>query len=126
MDSPSRLKELREILGSHQDMTAKEFGLATISVMLNDFDAALEHMKTVIDRKPDVPFLHRRLAEILILRDEHEDAIPHLEKVIEQDPQDSATPMLLLSTYQRTGNYEKAQKLEVYLTAYKNFLNTLD
>lgn len=108
VDSPGLLKELRQIISSHQDKTAREFGLATISVMLNDYEAALEHMKNVIAKKPDVPFLHRRLAEILILRDEHEEAIPHLERVVEQDPQDSTSPMLLLTTYQRTGNYEKA------------------
>jgi predicted Zn-dependent protease len=126
VDSPTRIEELRHIINSHQDKAAKEFGLATISVMLKDFDAALEHMKNLMAKKPDIPILHRRMAEILILRDEHEEAIPYLEKVIERDPQDSTTPMLLLSTYQRTGKYDKAQKLEDYLTAYKNFLNTLD
>ncbi|HEX8286831.1 MAG TPA: tetratricopeptide repeat protein [Pyrinomonadaceae bacterium] len=126
MDSPKRLKELYDIINSHQDKLTKEFGLATISIMLRDFDAALEHMKYVIAKKPNAPVLQRRLAEILILRDEHEEAIPHLEKVVESDPHDSTAPMLLLSTYQRTGNYEKAQKLEDFLTAYKNFLKAID
>ncbi|HEX8564640.1 MAG TPA: tetratricopeptide repeat protein [Pyrinomonadaceae bacterium] len=120
------LQGILDVVNTHPDEASREFGSASINIMLNDYDAALEHMKNVIAMKPNVSFYYRRLAEILVLQDEWKEALPHLERVMELESQDTAAANLLLATYQKTENREKAKKLEEYLDAHKNFLKALN
>jgi lipopolysaccharide biosynthesis regulator YciM len=90
LKSPTRMDELREILLTHQDETARELGLATLCIIENKFEEALEHIKFVYENDHDkVPLLERRVAEIYIMCERFELAGEHLLRNIRHAPDDT-------------------------------------
>jgi len=107
--SSNFLKNLREIIDSHPDESAKNLGMSIMHLLNDDYGKMLECLKLLVQNHPDVPLIHRRIAEIYINQDDYETAVPHLEKALKLDKEDLTTKIWLGLSYFATGNEKKAK-----------------
>lgn len=107
--SHNLIKNLRSVIESHQDETAKNFGLSIMHLIFDNYDKMLACLEFVAQQHPDIPLIQRRIAEIHIHRSNFKAAIPHLEKVLELEEEDMTAKVWLSLSYYATGNEKKAK-----------------
>lgn len=108
--SSNVVKNLEQIIRSHPDKTARNFGMSIVHLFEHKTDRLLESLKLILNENPTIPLINRRLAEAFIANNEHQKAIPYLEKAIELNKEDLTTLIWLSLCYSKVGNIEKAKK----------------
>lgn len=106
-ESSNYLSNLQQVIQSHPNQTAKNFGLSVIYLLKSDYDKTINYLKSLIQEFPDVPLFHRRMGEVYIVRKEYKKAIPYFEKAIEIDSGDLTSITWLSLSYFVTGECEK-------------------
>ena len=107
--SSNLIKNLREVVESHPDETAKNFGMAIIHLIYDNYDKMLACFEFIAKRNPNIPLIQRRIAEIHIHRSNFKAAIPYLEKVLELEEEDMTAKIWLSLSYFVTGDLKKAK-----------------
>jgi predicted Zn-dependent protease len=102
------LKNLREVVQSHQSEIASNFGMSIIHLIEDENDKILTCLNFLIKECPEISLLHRRLAEVFIRKDDYKQAIPHLEKAIKLDSEDLTAKVWLSLSYFKVGEQKKA------------------
>jgi predicted Zn-dependent protease len=102
------LKNLREVIQSHQSEIASNFGMSIIHLIEDENDKILTCLNFLINECPEISLLHRRLAEVFIRKDNYKQAIPHLEKAIKLDGEDLTAKVWLSLSYFKVGEQKKA------------------
>lgn len=110
--SYNKLNNLRDVVESHQDESAKNLGLSIVYLLNNDFSKVLESLKYLAQTHPDIGLIDRRIAEIYINQNNFEAAVNYLEKAVELDKDDLTAKFWLSLGYFAIGNKKKA---EIYL-----------
>jgi len=107
--SSNLIKNLREVIESHPDEIAKNFGLAIMHLIYDNYDKMLNCLEFVAEQYPNIPLIQRRIAEIYIHRNNFQAAIPYLEKVLELEEEDMTAKIWLSLSYYAIGNEKKAK-----------------
>ncbi len=107
--SHNLIKNLREVIDSHPDETAKNFGMAIMHLIYDNYDKILACLEFVAERHPNIPLIQRRIAEIHIRRNNFQTAIPYLEKALELNKKDMTAKIWLSLSYYAAGNEKKSQ-----------------
>lgn len=107
--SNNLIKNLREVIESHPDEIAKNFGMAIVYLICDKYDKMLSCLELVAQQYPDVPLIQRRIAEIHIYRSNFQEAIPYLEKVLELEEEDMTAKIWLSLIYFVTGDIKKGK-----------------
>lgn len=102
------LKNLQEVVQSHQSEIASNFGMSIIYLIEDENDKILTCLNFLIKECPEIPLLHRRVAEVFIRKDDYKQAIPHLEKAIKLDSEDLTAKVWLSLSYFKIGEQKKA------------------
>src|SRR5215204_1091502 len=108
-ESPNFFDNLCEIIHSHQDESARVFGMSILHILNGNHDDTLRNIKFLIKSNPDISLLHRRLGEIHISRDDFETAAEHLEEALKLDKEDLTVIIWLGLIHFKLGNEKKAQ-----------------
>lgn len=107
--SHNLIKNLRFVIESHPDETAKNFGMSIMHLIYDNYDKMLACLEFIAQQHPDIPLIQRRIAEIHIHRNDFHAAIPFLEKVLELEEEDMTAKVWLSLSYFVTGNEKKAK-----------------
>lgn len=107
--SHNLLKNLQAVIESHQDESAKNFGMAILHLLNSDFTEMTKCLKALAQAHPEVGLINRRIAEIYINQNDFETAIAYLEKALELDKEDVTAKIWLGLGYFEIGNEEKAK-----------------
>lgn len=116
------IKNLLEIIESHPNENAVNFGRSIIYFIDDDFDNMLECLELLTKSFPNISLLHRRIAEAHIYKNRYQKAITHLERVLELDTKDLTAKVWLVLSYFKVG---KAKEANDGLHELKNFIFTL-
>lgn len=106
--SDNFIRNLFEVIESHQNETAVQFGKSIIYFIEDDFKNMLQCLEYLIELFPNITLLHRRIAEVHIYENNYQKAVPHLEKVIELDKKDLTAKVWLNLSYFKMGKAKKA------------------
>ena len=107
--SHNLINNLRSVIESHPDEIAKNFGMAVIHLIYDNYDKMLACLEFVAQQYPDISLIQKRIAEIHIHRNNFQEAIPYLEKVLELEGGDMTAKIWLTLSYYATGNEKKAK-----------------
>jgi predicted Zn-dependent protease len=102
------LKNLREVVQSHQSEIASKFGMSIIHLIEDEPDKIPDCLNFLIEEYPEVPLIHRRLGEVFIRKDDYKQAIPHLEQAVKLDDEDLTAKVWLGLSYFKIGEQKKA------------------
>lgn len=102
------LKNLREVIQSHQSEIASKFGMSIIHLIEDEHEEIPDCLNFLINECPEVSLIHRRLGEVFIRKDDYKQAIPHLEKAIKLDSEDLTAKVWLSLSYFKVGEQKKA------------------
>jgi predicted Zn-dependent protease len=116
------IKNLLEIIESHPNESAVNFGRSIIYFINDDFDKMLECLELLTKSFPNISLLHRRIAEAHLYKNSYPIAITHLEKVLELDTKDLTARVWLVLSYFKVG---KAKEANDGLDDLINFVFTL-
>lgn len=86
--SHNLLKNLRAVVESHQDESAKNLGMSILHLLNDDFSKMLDCLQSLAQAHPEIGLINRRIAEIYINRNDFETAITYLEKALTIDKED--------------------------------------
>jgi tetratricopeptide (TPR) repeat protein len=106
--SSNLIKNLLEIIESHPNEIAVNFGRSIIYFIEDDYAKTLNYLELLSSEYPNISLLHRRIAQVLIRENNYQKAIVHLEKVLELDEEDLTAKIWLILSYFKIGNTEKA------------------
>lgn len=106
--SSNLLKNLRNIIQTHPNSTAQNFGMSIIHLIEGDSDKVVNYLESIIAENPNISLLHRRIAEVFINNNDYKQAIIHLENALEADKEDLTAKLWLSLSYFETGNTKKA------------------
>lgn len=120
------LKNLREVVQSHQSEIASNFGMSIIYLIEDEHDKIPACLNFLIKEYPEVPLIHRRLGEVFIRKDDYKQAIPHLEKAIKLDSEDLTAKVWLSLSYFKVGEQKKATSSLEDLKSHIFVLQALD
>jgi len=102
------LKNLSEVIQSHQSEIASNFGMSIIHLIEDEHDEIPTCLNFLIKECPEVSLIHRRLGEVFIRKDDYKQAIPHLEKAVKLDSEDLTAKVWLSLSYFKVGEQKKA------------------
>jgi len=120
--SDNLVRNLLDIIESHPDETAVNFGRSIIYSFEDDFDKTVNYLEFLIQKFPNISLLRCRIAQTFISENNYENAIIHLEKILELDQEDLTAKIWLTFSYFKIGNTEKANK---YLNGLEKFVYIL-
>ena len=117
------IKNLLEIIETHPNESAVNFGRSIIYFIDDDFDKMLGCLEVLTESFPNISLLHRRIAEAHIYKNSYPNAITHLERVLELDAKDLTAKVWLVLSYFKVG---KAKEANNGLDELKDFIFTLN
>lgn len=121
--SNNLLKNLRNIIQTHPNNIAQNFGMSIIHLIEGDSDKMVNCLESIIAENPNISLLHRRIAEVFINNNDYKQAIIHLENALEADKEDLTAKVWLSLSYFETGNVKKAGAILTELKEYLFHLN---
>ncbi len=107
--SSNLLENLREVVLSHPDETAKNLGLSVVYLLENKYDQALDCLRRLAEENHKIPLIHRRIAEIFVDREDFRKAVVHLKRVLELDKEDLTAQIWLSLSYYKLGDAERGE-----------------
>lgn len=107
--SYSYLTNLQEIVETHPNELARNFGMAIISSLDERNEESLQQLELLAEVNPNIPLVHQRIAEFCIALGRYEQAIVHLEKVIELENQNLTARFWLCLLYHLTNKTKQAK-----------------
>lgn len=107
--SDNFVKNLLEIIETHPDESASQFGRSIIHFILDDYDNMLNHLASLAESFPNISLLHRRIAEGYIYQNKFSKAVSHLEKAVELDKKDLTAKVWLILIYFKIGETKQAK-----------------
>ncbi|MCD9188947.1 MAG: hypothetical protein LUM44_21195 [Pyrinomonadaceae bacterium] len=121
--SSNLLKNLSDIIKTHPNNTAQNFGMSIIHLIEGDSDKTVNCLESIIAENPNISLLHRRIAEVFINNNDYKQAIIHLENALEADKEDLTAKIWLSLSYFEIGNSKKAGAILTELKEYIFHLN---
>lgn len=107
--STKLMKNLRSVVESHPDETAKNFGMSIMHLLNHRHEKTLECLKYLNQNYPEISLINRRIAEIYISKDDYKTAITYLEKALKLDDEDLTARVWLGLSYYAIGNEKKGK-----------------
>ena len=123
--SNNLLNNLQNIIQSHPNNTAQNFGMSVIHLIEGDPDKMINCLELIIKENPNISLLHRRIAEVFINKDDYRQAIIHLENALKADEEDLTAKVWLGLSYFEIGNTKKAGAILRELKEYIFHLNVM-
>ena len=87
LEAAQRIKQMEAIPEKDRDW-AKRYELATLYIVVKDYDSALEELKKAIEDRPSSAELYDTLATVYALKGNYERAIESAQKALELRPED--------------------------------------
>lgn len=69
--SSNLLQNLQNIIQSHPNNTAQNFGMSVIHLIEGEPDKMINCLELIIKENPNISLLHRRIAEVFINKDDY-------------------------------------------------------
>lgn len=107
--SDKLMKNLRLVVESHPDETAKNLGMSIMHILNNRPEETLECLEYLNQTFPEIGLIHRRIAEIYISRNDYNTAVIYLEKALKLDNEDLTAKVWLGLSHYAIGNEKKAK-----------------
>jgi len=107
--SSNLFENLREVVFSHPDEAARNFGLSVMYLLENKNNQALECLRRLAEEHHKIPLIQRRIAEIFVDREDFHKAVVHLKRVLELDKEDLTAQIWLGLSYYKLGDAERGE-----------------
>lgn len=108
-NSNNLMTNLRLVVESHPDETAKNLGMSIMHLLDNRYDKTLECLEYLNENYPEIGLINRRIAEIHISRSDYKTAVSYLKKALKSDEEDLTAKFWLGLSYYAIGDEKKAK-----------------
>lgn len=106
-ESPNFVKNLSDIIETHPDENARNFGMSIIHLLSRNYNETLKYLEFLTETHPNISLLHRRIGEVYISQDKFETAAAHLEEALKLE-KDFTVLFWLGLIHNKLGNENKA------------------
>lgn len=124
--STNYLKNLKAIIETHPDNSAKILGESIIWMIMGKTDEMIESYRRLINDHPDIALLHRRAGELRICQKQYADAIPYFDRAVELDEHDLTSRFWRSFCHFKNNDLEGVKFELEYLEERVIYLNTIE